>query len=309
MAQNQKLYEYLSQHAEEISSAWYETIEETDPNSIYASTDPAVIKNLKSQNLAFNYKISRIFIDEEEVYLPILKAWAFEVTQDQEHLKTPIHYIIREFVRVRDLFVSYVKEFVHINQDTVKSEEAEDLYHTLIKAFDLVIHIFIEEMYKNTSLQLQAQKDMITELSAPVIVLFHSVGLLPLIGDIDTVRAKFIMENTLNQCAKKKVTQLYIDLSGVAVIDTMVAHQLFSLIEALRLIGVSSTLSGIRPEIAQTAVQLGLSFEDISLRSTLASAIASDLKLKRYKVPIDLIPFFNHSIDMSNTLLLQTMLP
>ncbi|MEG7281480.1 STAS domain-containing protein [Bacillus sp. 0909A] len=281
MAQNQKLYEYLSQHAEDISSAWYETIEETDPNSIYASTDPAVIKNLKSQNLAFNYKISRIFIDEEEVYLPILKTWAFEVTQDQEHLKTPIHYIIREFVRVRDLFVSYVKEFVHINQDTVKSEEAEDLYHTLIKAFDLVIHIFIEEMYKNTSLQLQAQKDMITELSAPVIVLFHSVGLLPLIGDIDTVRAKLIMENTLNQCAKKKVTQLYIDLSGVAVIDTMVAHQLFSLIEALRLIGVSSTLSGIRPEIAQTAVQLGLSFEDISLRSTLASAIASDLKLKK----------------------------
>ena len=213
--------------------------------------------------------------------MPILKEWAFEVTQDQEHLKTPIHYIIREFVRVRDLYVSYVKEFVHLNQDTVKSEEAEDLYHALIKAFDLVIHIFIEEMYKNTSLQLQAQKDMITELSAPVIVLFHSVGLLPLIGDIDTVRAKLIMENTLHQCAKKKVTQLYIDLSGVAVIDTMVAHQLFSLIEALRLIGVSSTLSGIRPEIAQTAVQLGLSFEGISLRSTLASAIASDLKLKK----------------------------
>ncbi|MGE9752792.1 RsbT co-antagonist RsbRC [Bacillus inaquosorum] len=281
MAKNKKLYEYLSQHAETISSTWYETIEETDPNSIYASTDPAVIHNLKSQNLAFNYKINRIFIDDEDVYLPILKEWAFEVTQDQEHLKTPIHYIIREFVRVRDLYVSYVKEFVHINQDTVKGEEAEDLYHALIKAFDLVIHIFIEEMYKNTSLQLQAQKDMITELSAPVIVLFHSVGLLPLIGDIDTVRAKLIMENTLHQCAEKKVTQLYIDLSGVAIIDTMVAHQLFSLIEALRLIGVSSTLSGIRPEIAQTAVQLGLSFEDISLRSTLASAIASDLKLKK----------------------------
>ncbi|MGG3033022.1 RsbT co-antagonist RsbRC [Bacillus stercoris] len=281
MAKNNKLYEYLSQHAETISSTWYETIEETDPNSIYASTDPAVIHNLKSQNLAFNYKINRIFIDDEEVYLPILKEWAFEVTQDPEHLKTPIHYIIREFVRVRDLYVSYVKEFVHLNQNTVKGEEAEDLYHSLIKAFDLVIHIFIEEMYKNTSLQLQAQKDMITELSAPVIVLFHSVGLLPLIGDIDTVRAKLIMENTLHQCAKKKVTQLYIDLSGVAIIDTMVAHQLFSLIEALRLIGVSSTLSGIRPEIAQTAVQLGLSFDDISLRSTLASAIASDLKLKK----------------------------
>ena len=64
-------------------------------------------------------------------------------------------------------------------------------------------------------------------------------------------------------------------------INTMVAHQLFTLMGALGLIGVSSTLSGIRPEIAQTAVQLGLSFEGISLRSTLASAIASDLKLKK----------------------------
>ncbi len=109
MAKNKKLFEYLSQHAETISSTWYETIEETDPNSIYASTDPVVIHNLKSQNLAFNYKINRIFIDDEDVYLPILKEWAFEVTQDQEHLKTPIHYIIREFVRVRDLYVSYVK--------------------------------------------------------------------------------------------------------------------------------------------------------------------------------------------------------
>lgn len=63
-------------------------------------------------------------------------------------------------------------------------------------------------------------------------------------------------------------------------IDTMVAHQLFSLIEALRLIGVSSTLSGIRPEIAQTAVQLGLSFEDISLRSTRFSNCIG-LKIKK----------------------------
>lgn len=65
MAKNKKLFEYLSQHAETISSTWYETIEETDPNSIYASTDPVVIHNLKSQNLAFNYKINRIFIDDE----------------------------------------------------------------------------------------------------------------------------------------------------------------------------------------------------------------------------------------------------
>ncbi|MED4855110.1 STAS domain-containing protein [Bacillus atrophaeus] len=279
MPANKRLYDYLSQHAEEISSTWFQNIDENDPNSIYASTDPVIIENLKRQNLAFNHHINRIFIDEEHIYLPALKNWAFQVTQDQEHLKTPIHYIIREFVRVRDLYLTYIKAF--IRQEEANCESAEDISHTLMKAFDLVIHIFIEEMYKNTNNQLQAQKEMINELSSPVIVLFHNVALLPLIGTIDTARAKMIIENTLAQCAAKKVTHLYIDLSGVAIIDTMVAQQLFHLIDALKLLGVKSTLSGIRPEIAQTAVHLGLSFEDISVRSTLASAIASDLKLKK----------------------------
>ena len=62
----------------------------------------------------------------------------------------------------------------------------------------MVIHIYIEEMYKNTNIQLEAQKELITELSSPVIVLFDNVGLLPLIGDIDTARAKMILENTLH---------------------------------------------------------------------------------------------------------------
>ncbi len=144
MPANKRLYDYLSQHADEISSTWYQNIEENDPNSIYASTDPVIIENLKRQNLAFNHHINRIFIDEEHIYLPALKNWAFQVTQDQEHLKTPIHYIIREFVRVRDLYLTYVKAF--IRQEEANCESAEDISHTLMKAFDLVIHIFIEEM-------------------------------------------------------------------------------------------------------------------------------------------------------------------
>ncbi|MBT2575315.1 STAS domain-containing protein [Bacillus sp. ISL-51] len=281
MPKNIQLYDYLMQHAEEISKTWFETIHETDQNSVYASSDPAVIANLKKQNLAFNYQINRIFSDNEEAYTSALKEWAFEAAQDEDHLKTPIHYIIREFIRVRDLYVGYVKQFIRLHPDIMTTEHAEDTFHTLIKSFDLVIHIFIEEMYKNTNTQLEAQKELITELSSPVIVLFHNVGLLPLIGDIDTARAKHIMENTLHQCVQKQITQLYIDLSGVAMIDTMVAQQLFSLIESLGILGVASTLSGIRPEIAQTAVQLGLTFTEISVRSSLAEAIASDLKLKK----------------------------
>ncbi|MDF4189845.1 RsbT co-antagonist RsbRB, partial [Ligilactobacillus salivarius] len=74
-------------------------------------------------------------------------------------------------------------------------------------------------------------------------------------------------------CAKRRVEHLLIDLSGVVVVDTMVAHQIFKLIEALNLIGVRSTLSGIRPEIAQTAVQLGIDFSNITIKTNLAQAL------------------------------------
>lgn len=96
---------------------------------------------------------------------------------------------------------------------------------------------------------------------------------MPLVGDIDTARAKIILENTLNQCSQKGVQHLCIDLSGVVIIDTMVAHQIFDLVTSLRLIGVETTISGIRPEIAQTAVQLGLPFNEFRTASSLAHAL------------------------------------
>lgn len=70
-----------------------------------------------------------------------------------------------------------------------------------------------------------------------------------------------------------RIEDLCIDLSGVAIIDTMVAHEIFHLIQALKLIGVRSTLCGIRPEIAQTAIQLGLDFSHIRTTATLSQAL------------------------------------
>jgi rsbT co-antagonist protein RsbR len=134
---------------------------------------------------------------------------------------------------------------------------------------------FVEENQKYSEEKLIAQQEMINELSSPVIALNNHMGLLPLIGVIDTARAKLIVETTLEQCTEKDISHLLIDLSGVLIIDTMVAQQIFSLIETLGLIGVKSTLSGIRPEIALTATQLGLSFDQVSIKSNLAQALAS----------------------------------
>jgi rsbT co-antagonist protein RsbR len=138
---------------------------------------------------------------------------------------------------------------------------------------DEVILRFIEATHKYPQTVLKAQQATINELSAPVILLSNHQGLLPLIGDIDTSSAKMILEKTLKHCSQRGIHHLFVDLSGVAMIDTMVAHQLFQLLNALKLIGVKITLSGIRPGIAQTAVQLGLSFQETEVRSNLAQAL------------------------------------
>lgn len=106
-------------------------------------------------------------------------------------------------------------------------------------------------------------------------MLQNKVALLPLVGDIGTVKSQFILENTLQQCSEKDVEHLCIDLLGVATIDTMMAQEIFNLVKALRLIGVQTTLSGIRPEISQTAIRLGLSFEHVKTTSSLAQALNS----------------------------------
>ncbi|WP_269757956.1 STAS domain-containing protein [Thalassobacillus sp. C254] len=72
----------------------------------------------------------------------------------------------------------------------------------------------------------------------------------------------------------ESITHLFIDLSGVAEIDTMVAHQISHLLKALSLLGIESTLSGIRPEIAQTAVQLNISFDKVEIKSSLSHALS-----------------------------------
>ena len=242
--------------------------------SVYASSNSHVVKILREQNLDFVLHLNRIFIEEKSQFFKTFNEWIVMIASDPEHMKTPIPNVIREFVRVRDVFLKYVRNFISENKEKIERSIADLWNEMIIKAFDVAIHRFVEEAYKISNRQLVAQQEMINELSSPVISLNDDRALLPLIGDIDTARAKRILENTLTQCGEKGVKHLYIDLSGVVMIDTMVAHQIFQLLKALDLIGVASTISGIRPEIAQTAVQLGLSFDRVTIKSTLANALS-----------------------------------
>jgi len=114
-----------------------------------------------------------------------------------------------------------------------------------------------------------AQRQMIQELSSPIMPISEDILVLPLIGTIDAVRAQHIMEAMLAEITRSHAQILIIDITGVAVVDTHVAHHLLQATQAAQLLGTRSLLVGITPEVAQTVVQLGLDLSSIEAFSTL----------------------------------------
>lgn len=272
MHSNQNLYIYLKENTRNLTEEWYQNIDKTKTAGVYASKEPDVIKGLKEQNHDFHLHFIELFRKDEKEFFQDFEPWIIKIASDIEHINTPIHYVIREFKNVRNQYFDYVRKFAEAHPEITR-KEVDEWYDVILKEMDEVILRFVEATYRYSQTVLKAQQETINELSAPVISLSNHQGLLPLVGDIDTSRAKMILENTLKHCSQRGIHHLFVDLSGVAMIDTMVAHQLFQLLNALKLIGVKTTLSGIRPEIAQTAVQLGLSFKETEIRTNLAQAL------------------------------------
>ncbi|QTD43143.1 STAS domain-containing protein [Sporosarcina sp. Te-1] len=273
MTRCEELYEFLVSKATELTERWYQ---EADKSSgVYASTNAEEIRTLKEQNKEFHLKFFQVLKENHDIFLKNFEEWILAVAKDESHQVTPINSIMKEFYRVRNHYLELVQQFT--NETNGTEEELNNWTQVIIDTMDHVTIWFLEEYDRYSLERLHSHRELINELSAPVISLTPNTGLLPLIGDIDTVRAKFILDETLDQCAEKGLDRLFIDLSGVLVVDTMVAQQLFQLHESLRLLGIQTTLCGIRPEIAQTATQLGLSFENISISSTLQRALQASV--------------------------------
>ncbi|MFC5602717.1 STAS domain-containing protein [Sporosarcina koreensis] len=273
MLETRKLHDFLMSKAEQMTEEWYEKLDKNDPSGVYSSTDSLEIEKLKGQNFAFHEIAFRILIEEECEVMKRMESWILETTSDPAHVGTPIEFIIREFMRTRNVYFGFIKEFVDANKESMTIESALHYYELIIKITDQAIVWYTHERNRHLNEKLRFQKEVINELSSPVIVLSEHTALLPIIGEIDADRAQLLLENTLDQCVAKGISSLYIDLSGVAMMDTMVAQQLFGLIQSLELIGVTTTLSGIRPELALTAIQLGISFKNVRITSKLSQAI------------------------------------
>jgi rsbT co-antagonist protein RsbR len=121
------------------------------------------------------------------------------------------------------------------------------------------------------------QQDML-ELSTPVVELWEGILALPLIGTLDSARTQVVMESLLQKIVETGAGIAIIDITGVPTVDTLVAQHLLKTVAAARLMGAECIISGIRPQIAQTIVHLGVDLADVVTKATLADAFAIALK-------------------------------
>jgi rsbT co-antagonist protein RsbR len=156
-----------------------------------------------------------------------------------------------------------------------KSDNADQLYAEITAIDDfidkLALHTTDSFIHGRDQVIARQQEEML-ELSTPVVTLWDGIVALPLIGTLDSARTQVVMESLLQAIVQTNSRFAIIDITGVPTVDTLVAQHLLKTITAARLMGAECILSGIRPQIAQTIVHLGINLEDVITKAKLSDA-------------------------------------
>lgn len=203
-----------------------------------------------------------------------------DFTEKLISLGWPLSYIIDCLQTFQRVTIDYIlNESEQIDTDYFSSilEYADNWMEPIIRK---LVNDYTISWEETVSLQRTALK----ELSAPLIPVMDRITVMPLIGAIDTERARLIMENLLSGVTKHNAEVVLLDITGVPIVDTMVAHHIIKAAEAVRLIGATCILVGIRPEIAQTIVNLGINLSNFPTKSSLKKGFAEALSMTNRQV-------------------------
>jgi rsbT co-antagonist protein RsbR len=136
----------------------------------------------------------------------------------------------------------------------------------------------VNTFQKAREAMIHRQQEELLELSTPVVKLWDGVLALPMIGTLDSARTQVVMESLLQRIVETGAEIAIVDITGVPTVDTLVAQHLLKTVTAIRLMGADCIISGIRPQIAQTIVHLGVELQGVTTKATLADALALALQ-------------------------------
>ncbi|MFD7728873.1 STAS domain-containing protein [Kitasatospora phosalacinea] len=228
-------------------------------------------------------RISRAELERElsDLYQALLQALGKGGLDWQDEAYSEVRALLVELSRTRarhgftptETAVSVFACKDVLEPTTDSSAEDITAYLQLTRLLD-ALGLFTIEAYARTREEIiSAQAEQLLELSTPVVKLWEGVVAVPLVGTLDSARTQVVMEKLLQSLVDSESEHAIIDITGVPAVDTEVAQHLLKTVVAARLMGAECTISGIRPQIAQTLVALGVQFGDIVTKATLADAL------------------------------------
>lgn len=269
---NKTISNYIQDHKQEILDQWIDrTKEEADDRVIRLVSD----RVFHSTSKEFIDLIISNFMGSHEEYNEKLTDFAEKVVR----LGWPLTFVTKGLHTFNLIvFEGMQNEGIVTQENQMEIVYEFDRWATPMN--NEIVSVYSSTWERTVSLQ----KIALQELSAPLIPVFEGITVMPLVGTIDTERAKQIMENLLKGAVKHRSEVVLIDITGVPVVDTMVAHHIIQAADAVRLIGAKCMLVGIRPEIAQTIVNLGIDLNQFTTKNNLKKGIEAALELTNKKI-------------------------
>ena len=269
---NKNMATFIQDNLDEILNRWQDMMKDDSEERFFQVMSQDVID--KTSREFAELMISNLF-EGENNYDNRLKEFTNKVVR--------FGWSISFVMKAINHFSHIVYEMLEKNETITEQNMKE--YVMLFADWITPMRDGIVETYAKTwERTVQLQKIALQELSASLIPVFDKISVMPLVGTIDTERAKLIMENLLEGVVKHRAEVVLLDITGVPVVDTMVAHHIIQAADAVRLVGAKCMLVGIRPEIAQTIVTLGINLKDFTTTSTLQRGVEQALAWTNRKI-------------------------
>ncbi|SCC28714.1 rsbT co-antagonist protein RsbR [Fictibacillus enclensis] len=163
-------------------------------------------------------------------------------------------------------------------QEDLTKEQVLLVYNRIDRWFDPVITHVVNDCTHTWESTFSQQQEALKEMTAPFIQLFDGLAVMPLVGNISEDRAEIIMNNLLQGINEYKTKTVFLDITGVPIVDTFIAQSIIKAIQAAKLLGAECIIVGTRPETAQTIVHLGIDLSEINKFSSLGKGLIYAIK-------------------------------
>lgn len=271
----ERFSKYLQDNADKISK------EITDYNVEKLEIDlPAeIIEQSRKTNKAFMEFLGNTLNLSKEDVAETFIAWHKERQQNQREYQfsyEELASILKPYAETRLQLIEMLTK-ISVGEG-LTTEEVVFVNNRISYLLDLSITETMMERERLANEQNKRNQKIITELSSPVVPLEEDMAILPLIGEFDFERSDHIMTHVIPKISELRIKKLIIDFSGIAMIDAEIAARIFNINKVLRLIGIETMLTGIRPELAVDVINTGVDFSKLNTYGTVQQAILANEK-------------------------------